>query len=97
LWAGDFVFPFQSSFIQARIDPTSSIDEFIETFRGWVLKDQGILDGPSQTAAKSAGKGFIVPADEALAEAKFNNECGSRTTQQQSRSASGLQVGVHGA
>jgi hypothetical protein len=78
LRAGDFVFPFQGSFIQAGIDPTSGIDEFIETIRGWVLKDQGVLDSPSQTLAKSTSKGFVVPADKALAKAELDDILSSR-------------------
>jgi hypothetical protein len=72
------MFSFPGSFIQAGIDPASGIDEFIETLGGWVLKDQGIFDGPSQTAAKSAGKGFIVPADEALTETELGDVLSSR-------------------
>jgi hypothetical protein len=70
---------FQGSLIQAAVDPASSIDEFFETFWVWVLEDQGIFDSPGQALAKSASKCFIVPADKALTEAEFNDECSNRT------------------
>jgi hypothetical protein len=72
------MFPFPTSFIQAGIDPASSIDEFIEAFWTWMLEDQGILDSPRQTSPKGAGKSFIVPADEALTETELGDIFSSR-------------------